>query len=243
VGDPTDELYAPPQSERATKDARKRAAGKTASGLVVLGLSVYAALQLVSVPFAVWADAQLDAFVRIKQLGAGVDQRELVGAEAAYHGVSMLYHSIRAVSEVGMVLGYVAGLVWLYQAWSSTNAGKSALKVGPWGVVLWSFVPVWGVLRLHMFLLRIARKCEVGAEGLHLGPWVGAMFLQLAAWVAAAGRIGGIAVVHAVVAVCAAFLGIRIVRRLQRGLDERAERKRAAVGARKDPKPRDLPTS
>jgi hypothetical protein len=155
----------------------------------------------------------------------GVDQRELVGAEAAYHGVSMLFHSIRAVSEVGMVIGYVAGLVWLYQAWSSTNAGKSALKVGPWGVVLWSFVPVWGVLRLHTFLLRIARKCEVGAEGLHLGPWVGAMFLEMGAWVAAAGRIGGIAVVHAIVGVCAAVLGIRIVRRLQRGLDERAERK------------------
>jgi hypothetical protein len=222
VADPTDELYAPPRSERGTPVTAR---SKIASVVVVVGLSTYAVLQLVSAPLAIESSARLGHLVYLKLLGAGLEAGELARADLAYSEASAFFFLIRALSEVGMMIGYVAGLVWLYQAWAATNSGKQALKVSPRGVVLWSFVPVWGVLRLHEFLLRIARACDVRPESLYLGLWVSALFLQIGVRLTSAGRIGEIVIVDAIVSTVASLLGIWVVVRLQRGLDERAARK------------------
>lgn len=215
--------------------SRPGAPGNTASRLVIVGLSIFALLQLVSAPVAVLASNQLDRFVALKLIGVGSERATLVRAETYFNDLSALFFAVRAVSDVGMLIGYVAGLVWLYQVWNGTRSRRKGSQESPRGVVLWSLVPLWGLLRLHEFLLRIARATACPPETLNLGAWVCAMVLHVCLRVAAARQIGGIAVVDSIVAVCAALLGIRIVQRLQRSLVNEQVAPSLGQGASKTP--------
>jgi len=62
---------------------------------------------------------------------------------------------LRGIAEVGLVVAFVAGLVWLHQAWAISRSRTKKPTPSPGAVVLWTLVPLWGLWRLHGFILQI----------------------------------------------------------------------------------------
>jgi hypothetical protein len=102
--DPSSNPYAPPRAARSFSGGFRYVA-------LQLGLAWYAALGLISAPFAVLASEQMDRVVQ-----------RLTGAEAAYALLVGTLYAIRAVGDVGLVVAFGAGLAWLFRAWKRTRA-------------------------------------------------------------------------------------------------------------------------
>src|SRR6185437_1409688 len=148
------------------RDPNPYAAPRTTAGAIgrapfvvtVIGLCWYALLGLVSVPFAILATQRADVVVTLH-------------ADKTYSYLAGLFYGFRAIADLGLVVAFVAGLVWLYRAWRRTQRKKSKGSIGAGAVVGWTLVPLWGYWRLYGFLVELSRRLGVDEEAVKVGRW------------------------------------------------------------------------
>jgi hypothetical protein len=185
---------------------------------------LYALFELVSIPFAWSAGALLTHSVELAGLGVGGDVASAQAADKAFSTMAGLFHMLRAVADIGLVLAFVAGLVWLHRAWTLASKGRKPPTVGAGAVVLWSLVPLYGYWRLLGFLQELARRNGVAEKTAGIQRWwfVTAAHVALRLLVVAVPRYGAPEVADSIVAAASALLGMRMLAVLQRGQSERA---------------------
>jgi hypothetical protein len=202
--------YAPPREAISSSGGVRYVA-------LQLGLAWYAALGLLSAPFAVLAFQQMQRALQ-----------GLTGAEAAFNTLAAVFYGIRAIGDVGLVAAFVAGLLWLHRAWTLTQARGRRMSVSARGVLGWCLVPVWGHWRLHGFLLELSKRNGVSEDFVKVGRWWWVMTAHLVVRVTMAMNHlpGWLHVGDSLLQASAAVLGMQMVSRLQRALG------RAPVGGR-----------
>jgi hypothetical protein len=136
-----------------------------------IGLIEYALLELASAPVAFSASDRLGKLVTLEGLGAGGDAEALARAERSFNDAMGTFHLLRAIAELGLIVAFVAGLVWLHRAWAVSRSRTKKPTLSPGAVVLWTLVPVWGLFRLHGFILQIASWNGVSSEAAHVNRW------------------------------------------------------------------------
>jgi hypothetical protein len=180
--------------------------------VTVMGLCWYAFGGLVSVPFAVLATRRADVVVTLH-------------ADRTYNYLAGLFYGFRGIADLGLYVAFVAGLVWLYQAWRRTQTKKSKRRTSAAAVVGWTLVPVWGYWRLYGFLIELSRRTGLDEEVVKVGRW----WLVLAAHVIV--RVVGVRIIlpgwfHVgdwVLQAAACGLGIQMLSRFQRALTRERE--------------------
>jgi Domain of unknown function (DUF4328) len=201
--------YAPPKS------TAPGGANRIAYGISVLGLLVYAGFGLASVPFVPLAWRQMS--LAIQHYG---------GAERAYNTLAAAFYGLRAISDVGLLVAFVAGLVWLYHAWQRSE--RSRKKGGPsaGAVVVWTLVPVWGFWRLYGFLLELSRRSAVSEGYVKVGRWWWFVAVHVVVRVLTSQLhvLGGLHVVDSLLQAAAALLGVQMMRKIQRAQDAKEPR-------------------
>lgn len=202
---PASNPYAPPQ---ATSTPAPAAAYRT----VQIGLAWYAALELLSAPFAVLAAQKWELVLR----GFGV--------EPQFNTYAGAFYGVRAASDLGVVIAFVAGLVWLHGAWKRTRTRGRKTSVSPGAVVGWCLVPIWGFWRLHGFLLELAKRCGLDEEKVKVSRWWWVTAAHLVVRVVLTqNRIPGwLHVGDSVLAAVASVLGIAMVTSFQRAMAREA---------------------
>jgi hypothetical protein len=220
AGDNAANPYAPPS-------AVSKAPGSIAYHMVRIGLVVYAFFELTSIPLVWRAHALLERSVDLHLVGVGADADSAQAAERAFHTGAAAFHASRALAELGMILAFAAGLVWLYKAWAAlASRGRKTAKTSARAVVLWTLVPLYGYWRLYGFLLDIARRDQTGVSAARVGRWwlVMAASIVVRLGVIAAPQLGVFETVDALLAAAAAFLGMRMLAPLQRAAEVRRAR-------------------
>ena len=196
--------------------------GKLAYRTVRVGLGVCAFFELASIPLALLASKRLDAFVALDMIGVGGDTDALARADGAFHATAGTFYMARALAEAGLVVGFVAGLFWLHGAWSIAQRRTTAATMSPRDVVLWTLVPVWGLVRVHGFVLQIAKACSVSQREAGVDRWWWTLAISIVLHFAMIRALGWTASLSAAFESAAALLGIRLIGALEVGLARRA---------------------
>jgi hypothetical protein len=192
--------YAAPRSSTVT-------VGRGPYVVTVIGLWWYALLGLASAPFAVLASSR-------------ADQLYVLSADRRFNLLAGTFYGIRAISDLGLVVAFVAGLVWLHHAWRRTETSKSKIRTSAWAVVGWTLVPVWGFWRLHGFLLELSRRNGLDEEVVKVTRWWFVLAAHLVVRTIAT-RIhipGWFHVGDSFLQATAALLGIQMLSRFNRAL-------------------------
>ncbi len=132
--------------------------GRAPYVVTIIGLWWYAVLGLVSAPFAVLAAARAD---HLYVLSADRTFKTLVGA----------FYFTRGLANIGLVVTFVAGLVWLHHAWRRSQTKKAKRRTSAGAVVGWTLVPIWGFWRLHGFLLELSRRNGLDEDVVKVSRW------------------------------------------------------------------------
>jgi hypothetical protein len=210
--------YAPPSA------APKKAPAAVAYRLVQGGLAAYALFELASIPI-VWRTHQLlELSSELGSVGVGGDLQSAQAADRAFNAMAGIFYGLRAIAEIGMVLAFVAGLVWLYKVWASVARRRKRPTMRPGAVVLWCLVPLYGYWRVFGFLTELARRNRVSEDAAGIRRWwfVTAAYLLLHAFVTQFPRLGAPEIADSLLAAASALLGMRMVAALQRGQADHA---------------------
>ena len=192
----------------AFRNMHGRDEGGWSYGAVRAGLVVYGALGLLSLPLAVAARVQ---WLRAVSVDFASD-----ATRDAYHLRAGLFFAARAVGDVGVVLAFVAGLVWLHRVWSA-RCRKSSTSPG--AAVAWTLVPVWGFWKVHGFLHEIARRARVDETArIDRWWWLTGVHIVVRVLVATVHVVGWGHVADSILQAAVAFAGFRMMGALHAGL-------------------------
>lgn len=206
----------PARTRGVREIAERRPPSHRAFQAVLLGLTVYAVLEIASAPFAWLTSNQWKVFLA----------NDSVAAKATFHKLAGTFYMARAIADIGLALAFVAGLVWLYQAWARARTRTKKRMMTPAAVVVWSLLPFWGYWRLHGFLVELSRRNGLNDDVVKVGRW----WWTLAAHVAlrmmmATVRLPGWGhILDSLLAATAALFGMQMLRTFQRAEDERVKR-------------------
>jgi hypothetical protein len=188
-------------------------------------LGAYAAFEMISAPFA-WLSSR--EWARVVATMAFSDHElfptsATEAAERTYGDLAGTFYLLRAVADVGLVVGFIVGLVWLHQAWSRAPRRNKAMSAG--AVVGWSLVPIWGYLKLHGFLLDLSRRNGLSEDVVKVGRWWWMLAAHVILRVIAASihHPGWVHIADSCLAAATALAGMKMVSLFQRAYGERSQ--------------------
>lgn len=179
---------------------------RTAYGIVIASLAWMLAISLAGLRTALRAIDAYEESIR----------QHTPGADARWSDAQALYFLGNAAAEAGLVVAFIAGLVWLHSAWKQQMPRSRSAR----SVVLGTLVPFVGFFRLSRILPELARSADAWEALSKIALWWWITLLYHVTYLVSHGKhvVGGVHVVASIVQAASAALGIRMIVALHRAL-------------------------